>query len=425
MLIYKASHNFIYNRHMGIGISKDILDLQGQRVNEIKLDQKEQKVVIHCRRDRRRNTVDPVTGKKGTVNRYVRRQVRDIPLFGYPCVLDIELAQVFVSKNERRMEHCEFVDKGCRFTRRFCRMISGLCRHMSIQAVSRHLGLRWETVKNIDKSYLVETLPALDPTQRTGLESIGVDEVARAKGHDYMTVIYDMVGGHLIGVETGRTAAVFAGFLKRLPATTAAEIKAVAMDMGPAYQKAVRDCLPAADIVFDRFHVMQNYSKAIQNQRRIEFRKAHEADRKLMKGTHYLLLKNADKLSEQQSGQLKSLLENNDNLNTLYVLKEQLQTLWSATSYESMAKQLESWCELADLSNMLYLKRFAKSLRRHCVGICNYAKHKLTSARIEAGNISIGMIRKRARGIRDTEYFKLKIRQLSLPDKAAMFYIEG
>jgi transposase len=90
-----------------------------------------------------------------------------------------------------------------------------------------------------------------------------------------------------------------------------------------------------------------------------------------------------------------------------------------------MAKQLESWCELADLSNMLYLKRFAKSLRRHCVGICNYAKHKLTSARIEAGNISIGMIRKRARGIRDTEYFKLKIRQLSLPDKAAMFYIEG
>jgi transposase len=58
------------------------------------------------------------------------------------------------------------------------------------------------------------------------------------------------------------------------------------------------------------------------------------------------------------------------------------------------------------------------------VGICNYAKHKLTSARIEAGNISIGMIRKRARGIRDTtEYFKLKIRQSSLPDKDSMFYV--
>jgi len=88
-----------------------------------------------------------------------------------------------------------------------------------------------------------------------------------------------------------------------------------------------------------------------------------------------------------------------------------------------MAGQLESGCRIADQSNMLYLKKFAKSLRRHCVGICNYAKHKLTSARVEAGNISIGMIRKRARGIRDTDYFKLKIRQSSLPDNASMFYV--
>jgi transposase len=408
---------------MGIGISRDILGLKGQRINEIKLEQEKQQVVIHCNRDRRRKVVDPVSGKKGTVNRYVRRQVRDVPLFGYPCWIEIELAQVYVSRNERRMEHCTFVDKGSRFTRRFCHMISGLCRHMSIQTVSSHLGLRWETVKNIDKAYLTETLPALDPTQLTGLKYIGVDEAARAKGHDYMTVVYDMVGGHLIWVEAGRTAEVFASFLKQLPEATASEIKAVAMDMGPAYQKAVRECLPAADIVFDRFHVMQNYSKAIQNQRRIEFRKADKSGKELMKGTHYLLLKNADKLSEQQSGKLQILLENNGNLNMLYVLKEQLQALWSATTYESMAEQLEGWCQIADQSNMLYVKKFAKSLRKHCVGICNYAKYKLTSARIEAGNISIGMIRKRARGIRDTEYFKLKIRQSSLPDNASMFYM--
>ncbi len=346
-----------------------------------------------------------------------------MPSFGYPCLLEIELAQVFISKHERRMESCEFVDKGCRFTRRFCHMISGLCRHMSIQAVSKHLGLRWETVKNIDKEYLTKTLPALEPTQLTDLEYIGVDEVARAKGHDYMTVVYDMVSGHLIWVGTGRTAEVFSSFLKQLSMATAAKIKAVAMDMGPAYQKAVKECLPQADIVFDRFHVMQNYSKAIQNQRRIEFRKANWAGKAMMKGTHYLLLKNADKLDEKQSDKLRTLLENNSNLNTLYVLKEQLQALWNTPCYKSMTEQLERWCQIADESNMLYLKKFAKSLRRHCIGICNYAKHKLTSARIEAGNISIGMIRKRARGIRDTEYFKLKIRQSSLPDDTSMFYL--
>ena len=407
---------------MDIGIQRDILGLKGQRVNQIKLDEQEQQLVIHCRRDKRRNAIDPVTGKKGTINRYVRRQVRDVPLFGYPCVIEVELAQVFISKNERRMEHCEFVDKGWRFTRRFCRMISGLCRHMSIQAVSRHLGLRWETVKNIDKAYLEETLPALDPTQLTGLKYLGVDEVARAKGHDYMTVIYDMVEGHLIGVETGRTADVFSGFLKQLPAETTNKIEAVAMDMGPSYQKSVRECLPNADIVFDRFHVMKNYSKALCSQRRIEFRKANKAGKELLTGTHYLVLKNADKLDESETQRLQRLLDENANLNTLYIMKEQLQALWESETVELMQERLEAWCRIADQSTMLYLKKFAKMLRNHRVGICNYAKYKLTSARIEAGNISIGMIRKRARGIRDTEYFKLKIRQSSLPDEDSMFY---
>jgi hypothetical protein len=58
-----------------------------------------------------------------------------MPLSGYPCDIDIELAQVFIGKNERRIESCEVEDNGCRFTRRFCRM-------SSIQGVSRHLGLR-------------------------------------------------------------------------------------------------------------------------------------------------------------------------------------------------------------------------------------------------------------------------------------------
>jgi transposase len=410
---------------MTIDISQHILRLKGQRVNEIELAEDGAKVIVQCSRDARRSAIDPATGKKGSINQHIRRQVNDIPFFGYPCVIEIELAQVFISKGERRIEACPFVDKGCRFTHRFCHLISGLCRHLSILAVSRHLGIRWETVKNIDKAYLMETLPALDPAQLAGLEYIGVDEVARAKGHDYMTVVYDMVGGHLIWVEAGRTAEVFSRFLKQLRPDTAHKIKAVAMDMGPAYQKAVRESLPMADIVFDRFHVMKNYSKAIHNQRRLEFRKADPSGKELMKGTHYLLLKNADKLNEKQSNKLQTLLESNSNLNTLYVLKEQLQALWSAPSFEGMSEQLENWCLIADQSHMLYLKKFAKSLRKHCVGICNYAKHKLTSARIEAGNVSIGMIRKRARGIRDTEYFKLKIRQSSIPDNQSMFYLKS
>ncbi len=96
-------------------------------------------------------------------------------------------------------------------------MISGLYRHMSIQTVSRHLNIRWETVKNIDKQMLTQSLPSLNPATLKDLTLIGVDEVARAKGHDYMTVVYDMVSGQLFWGEHGRTADVLMTFLNQLP----------------------------------------------------------------------------------------------------------------------------------------------------------------------------------------------------------------
>ena len=341
---------------------------------------------------------------------------------GFDCHLDIELIQVITADGRRLLERSKFVDKSCRYTLRFCHLVSGMCRHMSISAVAKHLKMRWETVKNIDKNHLIKTLPALAPSTLKDLKYIGVDEVARAKGHDYMTLIYNMVTGHLIGVETGRKSEVLINFLKGIPEEITEKIEAVAMDMGPAYQAAVRQCLPNADIVFDRFHVMQNYNKTISNQRRIEFRKANKEDKELLKGTHYLLLKNSHKLDEKQSEKLQTLLKKNTNMHTLYVLKEQLQAIWMAANFTEMQFLLEQWCLMAEQSGLIYLIKFAKSLRRHAVGICNYAKHKLTSARIEAGNVSIGMIRKRARGIQDTDYFKLKIRQSSLPDDCSMFY---
>ena len=141
-----------------------------------------------------------------------------------------------------------------------------------------------------------------------------------------------------------------------------------------------------------------------------------------MKGSRFLLLRNADKLSSKQTTRLQQLLQDNHNIYVLYTLKELLQTLWDAPSVQAMNEDIDAWCQCADETDMLYLHRFAKSMRKHRVGISNYAAHRLTSARIEAGNIAIGMIRKRARGLLDTDYFKLKIRQSSLPDNSSMLY---
>lgn len=407
---------------MSINIPDFILGLKGQCVNVVNCSQSANLITIQCRRNKRYSAKDPISKKPGTVNRYVRRSVHDMPLLNYRVEINIELAEVLTKNNQRLIEYCDFVDKGCYYTKRFCRLISGLCRHMTVSAVAKHFAIRWETVKNMDKRYLEETLPALNPSELINLKYLGVDEVARAKGHDYMTVVYDLGSGQLIWVHEGRTSEVFSLFLKALSDTTKQGILAVAMDMGPAYQKSVKEDLPNADIIFDRFHVMQNFSKAMDNQRRVEFRKADRSGKELITGSKYLLLRNSEKLDENQKNKLAKLLAENQNINSLYILKEQLQALWSNKTYESMEAALENWCEMAEITEMIYLKKFVKSLRKHKVGICNYAKHPFTTARIEAGNVGIGLLRKRARGLHDTEYFKLKIRQLSAPEEAPLFY---
>ena len=272
---------------MSITLPSSILNLRGQVVKKVVYKSPSNRLIISCQRDKRYKATDPITGQQGTINRYVRRIIKDVPLCCNHCVIEIELAEVRISTGARRIEENCFVGKGCYYTKRFCQLVSGLCRHMSIQTVAKHFQLRWETVKNMDKLYLQSTLPALDPTELSDLKYIGVDEVARAKGHAYMTVVYDLESGQLIWVHEGRTSDVFSLFLQQLTEPTKEGILAVAMDMGPAYQKSVKEHLPKADIIFDRFHVMQNFSRAIDNQRRIEFRKADKAGKDLIKGSRF------------------------------------------------------------------------------------------------------------------------------------------
>lgn len=408
---------------MGAIIPSKILGLPGQCVKAARWEASTESLVVSCARDRRFVPRDHVTGQRGTVNRRLRRRVRDLPLWGHQVWLEIEYCQIKVGATQRRVEDLAFVDAGMGMTNRFCRFVSQLCRHMSISAVARYTGLAWRTVKAMDERALRAELPALDPGALTGLRYLGVDEVARAKGHDYVTLVYDLVSGHLLWVAEGRTKAALVDFFDRLDCDVADGIEAVAIDMSPAFEHAVRESLPKAAIVFDRFHVMQNYSKVIDQVRRAEFRRANTADKKLLTGSRYLLLKNAERLSDAQQDRLTELLAANENLTAVYALKEQLQHLWQRpVDVGDMTERLTQWCELAEQTHLAPLQRFARLLRSHAQGICNYAEHPLTTARIEAGNVAIGMIRKRARGLLDTEYFKLKIRQTAVPEPPRGLY---
>jgi transposase len=305
---------------------------------------------------------------------------------------------------------------------------------MPISSVARHTGLRWESVKAIDVAHMSETIAMPSPSSLTGIRYLGVDEVARAKGHDYLTLVYDLSPGEhcgaLLWVKEGRDAAVLSEFLDALSEECADGIQAVAIDMGLAYIAALKTSLPSAAIVFDRFHVMQMFSKVIRDCRRAEFKAAKTlgdlTGQQAIKGSLYLLLSNRSTLKDTDQGRLDTLLAQNQSLNTLYTLKEQWQSLWhQPATVAEMATRLDDWCGMARAAKIAGLTRFVKTLQSHRTGICNYAEHAITTARLEAGNVAIGLIRKRARGIADTEYLKLKILQLNTPDQPSFLFTKS
>jgi len=200
----------------------------------------------------------------------------------------------------------------------------------------------------------------------------------------------------------------------------------VAIDMGLAYIVALKASLPNAAIVFDRFHVMQLFSKVIRDCR-AEFKAAKTfgdlTGQQTIKGSFYLVLSNRSTLKETDQGRLDALLAQNQPLNTLYTMKEQLQRLWQqpASSVE-VAARLDYWRGMACAAKITGLAKFAYTSQSQGIGICNYAAHPLTTASLEDGNVAIGLIRKCARGIADTEYLEMKALPLDTPDQPSFLF---
>jgi len=416
---------------MGAVIPAKILGLEGQVIKDVVFSEESGRVRVVCERDRRRRPVDHRTGRRGSVNRLLRRTVLDVPLGGHPCEIEIEYAETFLSPGHVRVEALSFVSPKARVTKRYARLIAGMARHMPISAVARHTGLSWDSVKAIECAHLAETIPIPRPQTLEGIRYLGVDEVARSKGQSYFTLVYDLSPGthygRILWVKEGRESAVLLEFLDALSQECADGIEAVALDMGPAYIAAVRDSLPKAAIVFDRFHVMQMFGKVIRDCRRAEFKEAKKLDdlagQQTIKGSLWLLLSNRTTLKETDQGRLDQLLAQNQPLATIYALKEQLQQLWQphSTSAE-MTARLDDWCGMAQAAKITGLASFVKTLQSHRTGICAYADHPITTSRLEAGNVSIALLRRRARGFRDMTYFKLKIFQLNTEDTPSFLY---
>jgi len=289
--------------------------------------------------------------------------------------------------------------------------ISAMCQYQPAQAVADKFGHSVTTVCEWDKHILSIRLP---PPNLNRLRVLLVDEKAVRRRHNYVTVVMNGDTRELVFMKEGKKKETLLEFLDSLKDRQKASIQAVAMDRAGAYLAAVREGLPQADAVFDKFHIIQNLNRALDDVRRGEYREAarnKSPEIRLIKGQRFNLFRLPENRSEAQTLRLRQLLDANGNLSAAHLLCEQLRLLWDYQHRGYAERYLRDWVSWARESGLRPMIRFANGLWRDRESVLSYIRHGITTGPLEAFNGTIERILRRACGMRDLEYLFLKIRQ--------------
>lgn len=337
--------------------------------------------------------------------------IRDLGIIEFNTYLVLEKWRVACPDCGVRVESLGFARPHARYTRRFEDLVAKLCEILPVSQVAELLGLDWKTVKEIDKRALEKRFAQPD---YTGLRLLAIDEISYEKRHKYLTNVLDLERGGVVWVGEGRRQATLQAFFDEIGPEVTKGIEAIAIDMWDPYIRVIRKRAPKADIVYDKYHVIQSYGRDVVDKvRNAEYRKATGEGKEVLKGTKYLLLTNRARhpLSEEDASRLKQLRELNENINTVYILKEDLAQLWACENRDEAEVQLDAWIQAATESGLDPLLSFAETLQVHRKGLLAYHDHHITSGQLEGFNNKIKVVKRRSYGFHDLDYFMLKIKQ--------------
>lgn len=291
------------------------------------------------------------------------------------------------------------------YTKTLARSVIDLRPRMSITDVAKFFDLHWETVKDIEKKYLQKKYRKI---RLKDVKVIGIDELHTGDG--YITIVRDLDSGAVLHVGDGKGGDALQGFAKRLKHSRC-QIRAVAVDLAPAYTAWVKENLPDTKIVYDHFHLIKLMNDKIDTLRRKTLREADEEMKEKLKNKRYLFLKNEETLDNDSKADLSNLKDIFDDLGTATFMKECLRKIYSLAQDAHMAEvAFKYWCKLADETKIGCLITMAKTIRGHLGGILAYwSESQLTSAGMEGFNNKVRWLIRQAYGYRDDEYFHLKI----------------
>jgi transposase len=242
---------------------------------------------------------------------------------------------------------------------------------------------------------------------------VGVDEMSVRKGHEYVSVFADLVRKRVLFATEGKDHSVWLKFAEALEKHNGHRhaITQASMDMSPAYQKGVKETCRNAQVVFDKFHVVMNVNKAVDQVRRAEVRLGGPGVWDALNKSQWPWRKNPENLTEQEAARLAGIDQKSLHTAKAYQMRLVLQDIYQSPTATVAGHRFRVWSRWVrwvarkQPKNVLRsMVKVAEMVENHLAGILAHWKWGVTNAFMEGLNSVFSATKRKARGYRSTTH---------------------
>jgi len=342
-------------------------------------------------------------GRRGRTYDHLRwRRFEFVPLWGLLVFFLYRMRRVDCGRCGVTVEWVPWAEGKSPLTHSYAWFLARWARRLSWKEVAETFESSWDKVY---RAVRIAVEWGLEHRDLEGVESIGVDEILWQRGHRYLTVVYQ-IDAHcrrLLWVGLDRKKETLEAFFDQMGERFTTGLRFVCSDMWRAYLEVVRARASHAVHVLDRYHIVAKLNQALDDVRASEAKRM-KADgyEPVLKHSRWVLLKNPWKLTDGQSEKLADLLRYNLKTVRAYLLKEELQLLWTYQRAGWASRFLDRWCTRALRSQIDPMKKIARTLRGHRELILNWfrARGELSAGAVEGFNHKAKLTFRKAHGFR-------------------------
>jgi transposase len=351
-------------------------------------------------------------GRSGPVyNRLEERQFEFVPLWGILVFLAYRMRRVNCKQCGVTVETVPWGDGKNQLTTTYRWYLASWAKRLSWSEVGSIFRTSWDSVCRAVEHAVEWGLAHRDLSQ---VAALGVDEIAWARGHSYLTLVYDIGGKtkRLLVVECKRTEASLRSCLETLGESVCQKVQYVCSDMWKPYLNVIAERLDKAVHVLDRFHVMQQFGKALDEVRAEEAKRlVHDGYEPVLKKSRWCLLKRPENLTGKQTVKLSEILKYNLRTVRAYLLREEFQRLWEYRSAWWAGRFLDEWTSRVMRSRLEPMKKIARSIRNHRPLILNWfrARGQVSAGAVEGLNNKVKLVTRKSYGFRTEKVAKLAL----------------